>query len=361
MGIDIETYRLRIGLRGTRAPREKRAKFACHDLCDDFVVYFMIWMVVATVSCICTYVGGLALTRCMLSSNFARHFGEALAGEGMHVPLNATLSMPGTAWSGYDRDLFSLLVIAGDVEMNPGPDMSLGQMESMLKALREDIRKDIRSEVSECVAREMATLSSLIHDLSDKIDRFESDVDELRRKLDDHDLEMREINQACENIETRLEETEQRAEEQERRDRRDNVLIHGLPESENESLEESQKLFVKTVNEVVPALLTERDVVRAHRVGKKLDGKERPLIARLVHTTDKLAILGAREDFRKKGFGVKSDLTVQQRAMVDQARKEGQIGFFRGGKFCTKPRPDSSTPVKRPTTRSKSRHQPESR
>lgn len=110
------------------------------------------------------------------------------------------------------------------------------------------------------------------------------------------------------------------------------------------------------MNSVLPDKLSKNDVVRAHRIGRKEENKIRRLIARLYRSGDKMVILGRCLDFREKGFGAGNDLTRQQGDLVDGAREEGKIGFFKGGRFYTKPRPKPQDPP-RPNTRSKSRQQ----
>ena len=152
--------------------------------------------------------------------------------------------------------------------------------------------------------------------------------------------------------ENKMLQLEDQQDEHERRDRRDDVLLYDVPELANETIYTCERKIKEVVNDVVPDLLSESDIVRAHRVGQKSGNKPRPLIVKLARTTKKMAIQAARADFRVKGIGVSGDLTPKQRDMVRQAYTEEKIGYFKGGKFYTKPRRTNDSSPNRRVTRS---------
>ena len=128
-----------------------------------------------------------------------------------------------------------------------------------------------------------------------------------------------------------------------------------MPETENEggSHENCEEKFAEIMNSVLAPPLQASDIVRAHRVGRRTAGKARPLIARLLRSTDKTRILQSRKELKDKNVGVSSDLTVRQRAELKQARSDGYFAYFRGGVLHTEER--RQQPSDRPWTRSYSR------
>jgi len=355
MGVDIETYRVRIGrhaLRASRASRRRREKMAVYkpistwDPWTCLTVKILVLTAVLTTSFACCTIFPM-----IMSSQCVRGFHCAFSGDGMPNSTISQAIVPSTTLSEYDYDLSQILVLAGDIETNPGP-MSRAEFEDAVRGLRDDMREDMKK----CVA-EVATIKEEIRSVSVKLDRFEKAILELGSRITALEHESEESNFTLECLENKIQEMEDRIEDQERRERRDNVLIYDVPEADNESHEDSERKVIEVVNGVLPEHLSGYDVVRAHRLGKKTGNKPRPLIAKLSRTTKKLTILGARADFRTQGFGVSSDLTPRQRDMIRQARNDDKIGFFKNGKFHTKPRPSNYSTRDRPFTRSQTRHE----
>ena len=134
--------------------------------------------------------------------------------------------------------------------------------------------------------------------------------------------------------------------------------MHAVPEIAHETPEQSEEKFLQVVNGVLSEPLQKSDVVRAHRVGRRVEGRHRPLIARLVKSSHKYAILEKRPELRDKNFGVSGDLTPFQRQQIEQAKREGKHAYFRGGVLHTEARraPDSNdSGSDRRVTRSRAR------
>ena len=148
---------------------------------------------------------------------------------------------------------------------------------------------------------------------------------------------------------------EKKQEQQEIRDRRDNVLLYGVPELGDDTHENCETKFVQIVNEVLPTPMQASDIVRAHRVGKRAAGKTRPLIARMLRSVDKLNILQKRKELREKGIGVSADLTNRQREEIRRAREDGYFAYYRGGILHKEERRTKPAVAERPRTRSYAR------
>ncbi|RUM93602.1 MAG: hypothetical protein DSZ28_07620 [Thiothrix sp.] len=312
----------------------------------------MLLMVMATFCMIFVHYGAsLALFEVATSDCF-RNVGMALAGKGMQMPLNNTVLLAGSSYCGYSLDLSALIRLAGDVELNPGPGLTATDLEKALKAQREDIRKDIadmKRDVTETVTTETRKLNEQLQEMSRKLDGLQTELTRLDERVVAQADDLEDLRRTCDAYDQRIADLEEKLEEMERRDRRDNVILYGIPEADNERYADCQTKFVEAVEEVLPGKLKYGDVVRAHRIGKKRADKCRPLIARLVRTVDKLAVLSAREKFKACGKGVSNDLTEMQRRMVQQAREDGNLGYFRGARFFTEPRQRSDDAEMRTT------------
>ena len=358
MGVDLATYRIRVGTHAARLRRDLRTTStictcAGHQSASSQLIFCMLLVVMATLSMIFVHcVASLALSEVVTSDCF-RSFGMAFVGKGMQIPLNNIVLQAGSSYCGYSLDQSALIRLAGDVELNPGPGLTVTDLERALKTQREEIAKDMtnmKRDLTETVTTETRKLNEQLQEMSRKLDGLQTDLIRLDERVLAQADEIEDLRRTCDAYDRRIVDLEEKLEEMERRDRRNNVILYGVPESENEKYADCQTKFVEAVEEVLPGKLKYGDVVRAHRIGKKRGDKCRPLIARLVRTVDKLAVLSAREEFRACGKGVSNDLTEMQRQMVQQAREDGNVGYFRGGRFFTEPRQRSDDTEMRTTT-----------
>jgi len=359
MGVDTATYRQRVGCFRARAARERHKLHAMYDptskwdACTDFS-----WrIVIFTMMFVGQYLTGyafLAIARSQCTQGLVRAFsGETgCAFSGMKVMI------PGSTDVCYDVNLATLLLMSGDVECNPGPAVQKEEFERAVKQLKESMEAmaaGITKSVTDMMMKEMRAIKEELVNVSSKISRLDNDLSEIRLRLERQSEGLREADEARELLNGRVDDVEKRIEEQERHSRRNNVLLHGVAESEGWSAqrEECEKKFVEVVNDVVPGLIQERDVVRAHRIGKRTVGKSRPIIACLCRTKDKMEILGAREELKKKGLNATQDLTDRQRQQLRTEREAGNWAYFKGGRLHVEPQTGSRV------LRSHSRQEPD--
>ena len=205
----------------------------------------------------------------------------------------------------------------------------------------------------------MVTLCSSIQTMSDKLGKIHEELGEVKDKLNYHEEYIEHISDRQAELNTRLQHMEENAERQEQRSRRDNVILYNIPGEYGETFQDSERKFLETVNEVPPNQLGCKDIKRAHRIGKSAPNKVRPLIACLNRSSDKHAILQARDEFKKKTIGVSSDRTVKQRMQLKEAREVRglgpPVGTFRTDNVLGNGRPDQGVSNGRYLTRSLAR------
>lgn len=184
-----------------------------------------------------------------------------------------------------------LLVLSGDVEVNPGPDMKI--IMEQLKAIAKDIQ-DIKNEkvttndrlsAIEQKLESFSTLQTTVSACQEKITELEANIKTISKKLDDL----------------------------ENRSRRANLIIYGIEEKDTENSEilervVSDEIFGKLLNTPISG------IERIHRLGKKTDQKIRPVILKLLDCRDKTRVL--KNCFKLKGttFSISEDFSrpVQQ-------------------------------------------------
>ena len=92
--------------------------------------------------------------------------------------------------------------------------------------------------------------------------------------------------------------------------RRTNILIHGIKEEKEESTDD---LVLNVVNDSLEiADITVKDISRSHRLGKKKDGKTRPIIARFTSYRSKQAIYKTKRKLKGKGIVITENLTKER-------------------------------------------------
>ena len=343
MGISIETHRLRIGLHALRVQQPKQPKLVFtspyREFCLGLSMRFVILMMGAMTCMICAYASAWKFSSLVTASNFAQSMKSAFTGSDV-IPLpSVNLMDSATMLVVRDIDLRFLLLLSG-VEPNPGPD-KLEKISQDLKELGSNLKEDLRKEREEINKKSAEQFDHLIREITkmaSAVTRFEESMSKMQGKLLEFDSHIEDLNTVTNDLNTRIEELENRLEDQERRDRRDNLLIFGAEELGDETNESCLKKTVSIFNQVLPGRITDRDITRAHRLGRKSGKATRPIIVRLQRSTDKISLLSARDKFHNLGYGVAGDLTRLQRSMVQQARNDGMVGYFSAGKFYTKPR-----------------------
>ena len=107
-------------------------------------------------------------------------------------------------------------------------------------------------------------------------------------------------------LEGTIEKVAAKANDNEQFSRRQNVRVTGFVEEDDENCAEK---FVNLCREKIGLDVNDDLVDRAHRVGKKEEGRNRAIIVRLKTHKDKLAILRNRKNLRGSGFYINEDLT----------------------------------------------------
>ena len=208
------------------------------------------------------------------------------------------------------------LMLCGDVEANPGP-VSAESKEILdeIRALRQEQNENFND-----LRKEMKTVQAEIRGIKDQLEVQRLDIDA--------------VNTLVEGVEDRVCLVEGEVERLEQYSRRENVILYGLPEENNESGDRCRGVVLECFNSSTKKIWDHKDFTRVHRLGpKRADRTPRPVIVRLQHHDDKFLLFAARDAMKTKGIGVANDLTPKQRAELRRLREAGQRGFFKAGKL----------------------------
>ena len=217
----------------------------------------------------------------------------------------------------------SLLLQAGDVELNPGP--GIGDKQSSDKtagsALRQTRLSSAKSSDAAAVPNWtindlMAKLNTMdskldgvtkdVKYINDKLDVLEGEVGQLKRDYQDLVEENALLEQRNEELKGRTVKLEKKVDDLECRSRRNNLLFYGLDKEENETNEDCE-LRVKELLTDKLELGNDVEFDRVHRLGSK---EKSPLIARCVLYKDKVKIMKQKSKLKGTEFYIREDFSA---------------------------------------------------
>ena len=255
---------------------------------------------------------------------------------------------------------FDLLLQASDIELNPGPDTLEHQFNAFGNHLMSQFSEMLNNKFGELQASfgelqaSHGEIKEQLSSINETVSAVKEDLQKVNRRLteveDDQQLHRLDIDHCAEligRVEERLHEVEKKTEHQEQYSRRENVILHDMPEQDDESFQAVSKRVVDLFNNnVKDKKWQESDISRAHRLGNHSAKKPRPVIVRFNQFQDKLTALKAREELKKAGIGIASDLTILQRKELASLRDKNQRGYYKNGILKVVPMTQDQTSVK---------------
>lgn len=100
--------------------------------------------------------------------------------------------------------------------------------------------------------------------------------------------------------------------------RRKNLRILGVPETENENVEDKVKTIIQN-NLKIP--LECRFIDNVHRIGKKIENKSRTIMAKFVKIDDRNRIFNNNILLKASGVAIVEDLTKRRYTMLKKIQK----------------------------------------
>ena len=122
----------------------------------------------------------------------------------------------------------------------------------------------------------------------------------------------------------------------ENRSRRNNLRFEGINEEEGEDWSKSEEKIKTIIREKLDIDTDGISIERAHRAGKKKDGKQRVIIARFLDFKDKERIMKRANRLKNSGIYINEDYaeeTMKKRAellpLLKQYRAEGKYAVLK--------------------------------
>ena len=179
----------------------------------------------------------------------------------------------------------------------------------------------------------LESVKSTLSDVISEIGTLKEKIVSVEGKQETLQLDVATNAECLSALENRLYGIEDALEKQEQFSRRENVILHGVRDDDERGINMRKKVSdIFNVN-VTSKYWREEDFLRAHRLGDKKEGRNRPIIVRFIQFFDKLKVLRAKDDLSKSGIRASDDLTQMQRSQLSKLHEQGLRGYFRGGKL----------------------------
>lgn len=215
-----------------------------------------------------------------------------------------------------------LLLLAGDVELNPGPmsDAQAKQFADMLTLLQDLSTRSVKIEEGQCsliqtvneIKANQTQIESKIEVIGRRIDSVESVTTDIRKELTEAREVIKSVQEDNASLQSRLDDFEDRS-------RRENLIFHGVTgDSRSETWEQTGSKIIEILSRSVDPQITSESIDRAHRLGYFSDDRCRPVIVKFASYKLKDKVLSLRSTLKNAGTTVNEDFCLATR----QARKK---------------------------------------
>lgn len=333
MGVDLTTYRLRIGIHYARAGRAKTVLSGDGKNREEWDTDFN-----PDKNSVCT-----KSTTTQLKPR------QAKAGILVTTLFMAAVAMCVSQPSVQTRNLHDLsgrILIGGDISPNPGPAISVQTEEDLaIKYLEESMSKKWEQRfrrMEHKMTKRMEHIQTELQRQQEIVAEIAShcEQDHQQRIKQDNSLRI-ELNTLTENIdeiENKVRINEDQADKNENSIKKNCIKFFGLIEANQETYWGCLQYVLQVLRDAMPGVpWTEKDIIRVQRLGPLRRGqynRPRPVIVEMATFMDKLNILRyGRDALRSRGVNVSSELTTRQIKTLKDLREEGHEAFFYNNKL----------------------------
>ena len=197
-----------------------------------------------------------------------------------------------------------------DTMAGPKTDITLADIMARMDTLESSLRADFQRTV-DSLTKKNELLESRIFDL-------EKDKDSLINRNEAMKNENRELRETVQNQGNTLRDLEQYQ-------RGDNIKVYNLVEKRNgnrgETDEETARAVIDMIDTELKYKLSSSDISIAHRLGSKVQGKERSVIVRFVSRTVRNEVVKRRKALRGKPIVIADDLSPYFQGVFSKLRE----------------------------------------
>ncbi|CAN7937376.1 unnamed protein product [Ixodes hexagonus] len=218
-----------------------------------------------------------------------------------------------------------LLICAGDVETNPGPD----KLDQILAAVKESVEsnKQYQKETTD----KLNEINAGTSDINSRVAKLEESINEIAKLKEDIvavNAAIREVRTEVNTISRRQRESELLSDELNNRMRRNNLIIKGLPENERENWSDSERIVRAFLSSNLQVNVGE--IERAHRLGMRKPDFNRPIIVKFLNFKCKDEVLKNAHKLRNAacpGVWIEEDFSPKMQLVRKKLRDFAELRF----------------------------------
>ena len=181
-------------------------------------------------------------------------------------------------------------------------------------------------------------LSAYKDSVNTRIDNLMKDVQSVKSSLEFTQAQVEELITSDLRVKEHL---GNKLDDLENRSRRNNLCFEGIPESPNETWQESESKIKHQISSHMPEVGTDFVIQRVHRVGRPLsDSKPRKIVARILNYKHREAVFKAKKKLHGTNMFVNEDYfdrviktRTQLMPKLKKARRKNQRAFLRFDKL----------------------------
>ncbi|XP_075531550.1 uncharacterized protein LOC142564435 [Dermacentor variabilis] len=194
----------------------------------------------------------------------------------------------------------TLLLLAGDIESNPGPDTVLAELKKLSTG-----QSQLLAEV-QGLRNQLTTTEQAISDLSNRLSNLETryqDLVTLRTDMDAISTNTTQTAKDIKGIEARLDDAENRS-------RRNNLIFYNITDNNaSENYAQSEETVLRLCRDHLGLTIDPKEIERAHRLGRHSSGRSRPIIVKLTFFKTKQLILSNGRKLKGTDYSVGEDFS----------------------------------------------------
>ncbi|CAN7946354.1 unnamed protein product, partial [Ixodes hexagonus] len=218
-----------------------------------------------------------------------------------------------------------LLICAGDVETNPGPD----KLDKILAAVNESLEsnKQYQKETTD----KLSEIKAGIRDINSRVAKLEESINEVAKLKEDLvavNVAIREVKTEVNTISRRQRESEVLSDELNNRMRRNNIIIKGIAENERENWSDSERIVRTFLSSNLQVNVGE--IERAHRLGIRKPGFNRPIIVKFLNFKSKDEVIKNAhklKDAASPGVWIEEDFSPKMQLIRKKLRDFAKLRF----------------------------------
>ena len=199
------------------------------------------------------------------------------------------------------------IVVIGDSNNEDGAAATQGGMPNLELFFREATAR-FENTIKVAVDSFISKLKEVESNLGESLEFERQRVDNLQKNQEKMEKTVNEMATEISRLKSQMEKYEIAANKNERFARRNNIRLVGVPEAPEGQRDDCVKIAEETLR---THFNLERKVERSHRDGRKVEGRDRHVLIKLLSYRDKVEIMRKnREALKNKTFFIVDDLTA---------------------------------------------------